>query len=393
MITPTIHEQKFIHFCTPIIEEEEINEVLDTLKSGWLTTGKKVIRFEEQFCERLQVKNAIAVNSATSGWHLLAHALEIGPGDEVIIPSITWPSIANVVELLGAKPVFADVDPNSLQLLPSEVERLITPKTKAVIPVHFAGAPFDIDAIKLILKDKSIHLIEDAAHAIGTSYKGNEVGNGSSLAIFSFHPIKNITTGEGGMIICNDDLLADKLRLMRFHGISKDAWKRYAKGGTPEFEVVAPGFKFNMMDIQAAIGVAQFLKLDRFNQRRTEIAHLYEQLLAPISEVQPLINAGYTYQHAWHLFIIRLDLSLLSINRNEFIHALGEENIGAGIHFPAIHLMRYYKEKYAYSVNDLPNATKAGNSILSLPLHPGMTNEDVYYVVHAIKKIIGKHKL
>jgi len=393
MIVPTIIEQKFIHFCTPIIEEEELNEVLDTLKSGWLTTGKKVIRFEEQFCERLQAKHAIAVNSATSGWHLLAHALEIGPGDEVIIPSITWPSIANVVELLGAKAVFADVDPTSLQLLPSEVERLITERTKAVIPVHFAGAPFDIDAIKSILKDKPIHLIEDAAHAIGTSYKGKEIGSGSSLAIFSFHPIKNITTGEGGMIICNDDQLADKLRLMRFHGISKDAWKRYAKGGSPEFEVIEPGFKFNMMDLQAALGIAQFPKIDRFNQRRTEIAHLYQELLSTVSGVQPLINSGYEHQHAWHLFIVRLDLSLISIDRNEFIHALGEENIGAGIHFPAIHLMRYYKDKYAYTINDLPNATKAGNAILSLPLHPGMTDEDVHYVVHAIKKIIEKHKL
>lgn len=384
-------QKKYIPFCAPTIEEEEIFEVTDTLRSGWLTTGKKVLQFEEMFRTRLNARHAISVNSATSGWHLVAHALGIGPGDEVIIPAITWPSIANVVELLGARSVFADVDPDSLQILPSEVERLLSSRTKAVIPVHFAGAPFDIDAIRKILHGKSVYLIEDAAHAAGTFYKGKEIGSGSNITIFSFHPIKNITTGEGGMIICEDDQLAEKLKLMRFHGISKDAWNRYAKGGSPEFEVVAPGYKFNMMDLQAALGISQLPKLDRFNDRRTQLATCYNELLSGIPQVTPLFNQGYEHVHAWHLYVVKLDMTGLSIDRNAFINALGEENIGAGLHFPAVHLMQYYREKYAYTAEDLPNASKAGNSILSLPLYPGMSEEDVHDVVEAVQKVIIKY--
>lgn len=390
-MNPTVDTQrKFIPFCAPTIEEEEINEVVDTLRSGWLTTGKKVLQFEEQFRTRLNARHAIAVNSATSGWHLVAHALGIGPGDEVILPAITWPSMANVVELLGARVVFADIDPDSLQLLPSEVKRLLSPRTKAVVPVHFAGAPFDIDAIAGLLEGTAVHLIEDAAHAAGTQYKGQEIGSGSRITIFSFHPIKNITTGEGGMIICSDDELAEKIRLLRFHGISKDAWKRYAKGGSPEFEVIAPGYKCNMMDLQAALGITQLPKLNRFNRRRTELAEYYNQLLADVPAIQPLVNTG-DFLHAWHLYVVKLDLKRLAIDRNSFINALSDENVGAGLHFPAIHHMAYYREKYGYTADDLPNATLAGHSILSLPLYPGMSEDDVQQVAEAVGKLIARH--
>ena len=384
-------QNEFIPFCLPTIEDEEIHEVVETLRSGWLTTGKKVLRFEEMFRNRLNARHAISTNSATSAWHVTARALGIGAGDEVIVPAITWPSIANVVELVGGRPVFADVDSHSLQMLPSELARLLTPRTKAVIPVHFAGAPFDLDAFRCVLHGRPVHLVEDAAHAAGTFYKNQEVGNSSSLAIFSFHPIKNITTGEGGMIVCQDDELAEKLRLLRFHGISKDAWKRYSKGGSPEFEVVEPGYKFNMMDLQAALGIAQLPKLERFNARRTALASLYGELLKSVEAASPLVNSGYSFRHAWHLYVVKLDLAKLSIERNAFITGLAEANVGAGLHFPAIHLMRYYREKYGYSETDLPQATAAGRSILSLPLYPGMSDQDVHRVVDAVKQVIKHH--
>jgi len=383
--------EKFSPFCVPTLEEEEIEEVVATLKSGWITTGKKVLRFEEMFCERLQARNAIAVNSATSGWHLVAKALGIGPGDEVIIPSITWTSVANVVELLGATPVFADVSEDSLQLLPEKIAKKITSRTKAVITVHFAGAPFDLDAVREILTGTSIHLIEDAAHSLGTKYKGKEVGSDSSIAIFSFHPIKNITTGEGGMIVCNDDELAEKLRLLRFHGISKDAWNRYAKGGSPEYEVIDPGYKFNMMDIQAALGISQLPKLDRFNQGRMEIATLYNTLFEDFEGIRPLRNTGFDYEHAWHLYIVALDLNQISIDRNQFILELGDHGVGAGIHFPAIHNMKFYREKYQILPEDLPNASKMGRSIVSLPIYPTMQRDDVLRVVNAVKTIYNRN--
>lgn len=385
----SVEEERFIPFCAPTIEDEEIAEVLETLKSGWITTGKKVLKFEEMFKERLNASHAISVNSATSAWQLVAKAIGIGPGDEVIIPAITWPSVANVVELLGATCVFADVDPISLQVLPESIASLVSERTKAIIPVHFAGAPFDIDAVKSIIDGKGIYLIEDAAHAIGTCYKGVEIGSSNSITIFSFHPIKNITTGEGGMIICNDDDLAERIRRLRFHGISKDAWKRYAKGGSPEYEVLEPGYKFNMMDLQAALGIAQFPKLDRFNERRSEIAALYTKSLVGVDGINLLVNDAYDHVHTWHLYIIQLDLAKLKIDRNEFILLLGERNIGAGLHFPAIHLMSYYKEKYKYTPTDLPNATKMGKSILSLPIFPSMKDEDVKRVARVVKEVFN----
>ncbi len=385
------NKRAFVPFCVPTIEEEEIAEVLDTLKSGWLTTGKKVLRFEDLFRSRLSVKHAMAVTSATSGWLLVAKALGIGPGDEVIVPAITWPSMANVVELLGGTVVLADVDNESLQILPESIEQLITQRTRAIVPVHFAGAPCNLDAIKQCIGDKPIRLVEDAAHALGTYYKGREIGSDSDIAIFSFHPIKNITTGEGGMIVCKDDELAEKIKLLRFHGISKDAWKRYSVGDSPEFEVIEPGYKSNMTDIQAALGLSQMPKLDRFNEQRRKLAELYNNYLEEIDGITPLINDLTEHVHAWHLYIVKLNLDRLTVDRNEFIRQLGLRNIGAGIHFPSIHRMKYYREKYQYSSDDLPNATILGQSILSLPLYPNMTTDQVKQVVEEVQDIINNN--
>jgi len=381
----------FLPFCKPTIEDEEINEVVDSLKSGWITTGPKTLLFEKMFCEHLGCAHAVAVNSATAGWHIVAHALDIGVGDEVIVPAITWASVPNVVELLGATPVFADVDKDTLQVDPMEVERLITPRTRAVIPVHYAGAPVDLDSIKHIISGKNITLVEDSAHALGTKYKGKAIGADSTISIFSFHPIKNITTGEGGMVVCQDEKFAERLRLLRFHGVSKDAWRRYRKGGTPQYEIVEPGYKYNMLDLQAAIGLQQLQKLDRFNQKRAYLAEYYNTLLESIPELSPLVPVPYPFKHAWHLFVVRLEIEKLIIDRNMFMEQLTKENIGSGFHFPTLHLQEYYREKYGYRETDLPNAVDASSRIISLPMYPGLNEDQLYDVVVAIKAVIYRN--
>jgi len=301
----------FLPFCRPTIEEEEIGEVVDSLESGWITTGPKVARFEEAFREWSGGQEAIAVNSATAGLHLALATLDLNPGDEVITTPITWPSTANNIEITGAKTVFADVDKDTLQISPDEIARNITDRTRAVIPVHFAGAPCDLGPIRRICDSQDLELIEDAAHAAGTRYKGTLVGSDSKIAVFSIHPIKSMTTGEGGMILCNDRTRAERMRRLRFHGISRDVWRRYARGGTPQYEVIEPGYKYNMLDIQAAIGIHQFRKLERFNRRRRGLAENYLRLLEDIPELLPLSPPMYDHCHAWHLFVVRLDIDRL----------------------------------------------------------------------------------
>ncbi|MBV8368253.1 MAG: aminotransferase class I/II-fold pyridoxal phosphate-dependent enzyme [Candidatus Eremiobacteraeota bacterium] len=378
----------FLLFSRPVIEDDEIAEVVDCLKSGWITSGPRVARFEEMVRERVGAAHAVAVNSATAGLHIALHALGAGPGDEVVVPSITWASTANAVELLGARAVLADVDPRTLQLDPADVARRLTPRTRAVIPVHYAGAPADTDAIRAAVAGRSVTVIEDAAHAIGTSYRGRAVGGGGAIAVFSFHPIKNITTGEGGMVVCHDAALAERLRLLRFHGVSKDAWKRYARGGTPQYEVVEPGYKYNMLDIQAALGVVQLPKLDRFIAARRALAERYDDLLADLPGVRPIDRVDYPSEHAWHLYVVRLRLEALAADRDTIIGDLAEENVGAGLHFTALHRHAYYREKYGYAPGDLPHASAASDEILSLPLYPGLTAADQDDVVRALRAVL-----
>ncbi|MDA8163325.1 MAG: aminotransferase class I/II-fold pyridoxal phosphate-dependent enzyme [Desulfobacteraceae bacterium] len=382
----------FLPFSRPAIGEEEIKEVVDSLRSGWLTTGPKVLRLEKEFAALTGAKTAVAVTSATAGLHLVLATLDLKPDDEVITTPITWPSTVNNIVICGAKPVFADVDKSTLQIDPADVERRITSKTRAVIPVHFAGAPCDMDALDAICRRHGLLLIEDAAHAAGTSYKGRIVGNGSEAAIFSFHVIKNMTTGEGGMIVCSDENRAARMRRLRFHGISRDAWKRYSKGGSPQYDVEEPGFKYNMMDIQAAIGIHQLKKLDEFNRKRSELALNYQRLLSDIPEIMPLGSATYEHGHAWHLFVVRLELDALKIDRDQFMNALQEENIGTGLHFPAVHLQKYYKERYGYQRGMLPNAEWNGERLFSLPLYPTLREEDQEDVKAALRRIIKKYK-
>lgn len=380
----------FLPFSRPTIGREEIEEVVDSLRSGWLTTGPKVARFESLFAEWSGGREAVAVNSATAGLHVAVAALDLDPEDEVITTPITWPATVNNIELCGARTVFADVDRETLQIDPQEVEKRISPRTKAVIPVHFAGAPCDLDPLRQLTRKYGIHLIEDAAHAVGTRYKGRLVGSDSEVAVFSFHPIKNMTTGEGGMILCGDTAMAARMRRLRFHGISRDVWKRYSKGGSPQFEVDEPGFKYNMLDLQAAIGLHQFARLEEFNRRRAELSTRYDELFATIPEVRPLGRAPYPHHHAWHLYVVRLDLGAVSLTRDEFLQELQQEQIGTGFHFPAVHLQRFYRRKYGFAEGDYPNAEWNSERLFSIPLYPLLEEQDQLDVVEAIKRIVTR---
>lgn len=387
MSSPSVRTE-FLPFSRPTIESEEIAEVVDSLTSGWITTGPKVARFEGLFRDYLGVSEAIAVSSATAAWHLVVTALGIGPGDEVIVPALTWPSVANIVELAGARAVFADIHPDTLQVDAKEVGRRITARTKAIVPVHFAGAPCDLDAIQAEIGARPIYIIEDAAHALGAAYRGRKVGSEGRIALFSFHAIKNVTTGEGGLIACNDAALAARLRLLRFHGITRDTWSRANGTGTADFEILEPGFKYNMMDLQAALGLHQLPKLERFNARRAELAARYDYQLASLPWVHPLAAVPYPCLHAHHLYIVRLNLAKIGQSRDAFAHALAIQNIGTGLHFPTIHLKKYYRERYGYTDLHCPNAVAMGKSILSLPLYPRMTASDIDDVVNAMTRAV-----
>ncbi len=384
--------EEFLPFSRPTIGQEEIDEVVDSLESGWITTGPKVARFEQAFSDWSGGASAISANSATAGLHLVLSCLDLNPGDEIITTSITWPSTVNNIELCGARPVFADVDRDTLQIDVQDVEARITPRTRAVIPVHFAGAPCDLDPLKDICAHHGMHLVEDAAHAVGTVYRGRPIGTDSEAAIFSFHPIKNITTGEGGMVLTSNRQWAERMRRLRFHGISRDAWKRYSKGGIPQYEVEEPGFKYNMLDIQAAIGIHQFGKLDEFNRIRRRLAKNYNELLQDIPEIMPLARVAWPHEHAWHLYVVRLDIDVVKVSRDQFIAAMQEENIGTGLHFPAVHLQRYYREKYGYRRGDLRNTEWNSDRLFSLPLYPRLTGDDQADVISALKKLITRFK-
>ena len=387
-----MNDPQFLPFCRPTLEEEEIASVVDSLKSGWITTGPKVLKFEEMWRERLKVPHAVALNSATAGLHVALAGLDVGPGDEVITTSMTWPSTLNVTELLGAKSVFAEVLPGTLLIDPADVAKKLTPRTKAVIPVHHAGAPADLDALAKVISGSKAVLIEDAAHAAGTQYKGRETGSESYTTIFSFHPIKNITTGEGGVVTTRDDKLAERMKRLRWHGVGKDSWARYGKTATPRYEVVEPGWKYNMLDLQAALGCEQLKKLERFNAVRTQLAANYDRLLAGVAEVRPLARPAYDHVHAWHLYIVQLELDALDIDRDAFIGELAARGIGAGLHFTPVHLHAHYKKKYGFQPGYLPVTEAAGERIVSLPLYPLLTPEQQQRVVAAIKDIVHAHK-
>ena len=371
----------------PSLGEEEIGEILDVIQSGWITSGPRVKRFEEEFSRYVGARHAVAVNSCTAALHVALLAHGIGAGDEVVTSSMTWSATANMIEVLDAKPVFADVDRQTLQVTPETVSAVMTERTRAILPVHFAGQSCDLDGLAGLAASRGLTIIQDAAHAVGTEFCGRRIGGGDLTACFSFHPIKNITTGEGGMITTDSDELADKFRLLRFHGVNRDAWSRYGKIDSPRYETVTPGWKYNLTDLQAALGIHQLAKLDGFIERRTHLAELYLDQLAGIDGVKPLGPALGTSRHAWHLFVVTIEADQFGCDRDRFMQLMAQQGVGTGLHFTAVHLHEHYRSRYGHALGDLPNTEWASDRVVSLPLFPRMSDADVTRVCEAIRTI------
>jgi UDP-4-amino-4-deoxy-L-arabinose--oxoglutarate aminotransferase len=376
----------FLPFSKPDLKESDIQAVADVLRSGWITTGPKVAQLEADFKQYLGSPDAISMTSETGVMEVLLHALEIGPGDEVITPSMTWVSMINLTVLAGATPVFVDVNRDTLMVDPDEVEAHITPRTKLIVPVHFAGACADMDPLRAIAQKHGIRLVEDAAHAIGTRYKGRLIGS-TGTAMFSLHPIKNITTGEGGMLVTDDEELGKRARSLKFHGLGVDAYDRLTHGRSPQAQVVEPGYKYNLPDMQAVLALGQLARIEEINARRTALALRYRELLSGIDELQPLADPEYDFKHAWHLFVVRVVKGKL--NRDEFMAALKEKNIGTGLHFRCTHLQKYYREQMGCKPGMLPNTEWNSDRICSIPLFPSMTEEDQDDVIATIKEVLA----
>ncbi|MBC2657521.1 UDP-4-amino-4-deoxy-L-arabinose aminotransferase [Pseudomonas sp. MSSRFD41] len=376
--------QAFLPFSRPSIGDEEVAAVEQVLRSGWITTGPKNQELEQLFAERVGARHAVALSSATGAMHITLLALGIGPGDEVITPSQTWVSTANMICLLGATPVFVDVDPDTLMSDAATIEAAITPRTKAIIPVHYAGAAFDLDPLYALADKHGIAVIEDAAHAAGTTYRGREIG-ARGTAIFSFHAIKNMTCAEGAMFVSDDEALANRVRMLKFHGLGVDAYDRLTHGRKPQAQVIEPGFKYNLADMNAAIALVQLQRLDSINARREVLAKAYLERLAGLP-VQPLHLPQYPQQHSWHLFILRIDAERCGLDREAFMKGLQEQNIGTGIHFIATHMHTYYRQRFP-DVH-LPHTEWNSARLCSIPLFPDMTLDDVERVAGAIENLL-----
>ncbi len=375
--------KEFLPFTRPAITEADIQAVSAVMRSGWITNGPRNTEFEQRICAITGNKHAVALTSATAAMHLLLMTMKLQPGDEVVTPSMTWVSMVNMIVLAGAKPVFCEIDRETMLATPESIKAVITPRTRLIVPVHFAGAPVDIDGIRKVAGD--IPVVEDAAHALGTYYKGRHVGAGT--AIYSFHAIKNITTGEGGMLVTDDPELEAAIRRWKFHGIQVDAFDRENRGRAPQAEVFEPGYKYNLTDMQAALGLSQLDRLTAINARRRELAEHYRERFAEIPEIRPLADpAGYDFTPAWHLFVVRVDAPL---GRDAFMAELKKRNIGTGLHFRCAHLQRYYREVMGFRAGMLPATEYNSDHICSLPLFPDMTIADADDVIEAIKDVLA----
>lgn len=380
----------FLAFSPPNVAEEEIAEVVDTLRSSWITTGPKTQKFAAEFAKYVNAPAAVPLNSCTAGLHAILVALGIGPGDEVITTTNTFAATVNVVEHVGATPILVDVEPDTLNIDPVSVERAISPRTKAIIPVHFAGHPVDLDPIYELAETHSLTVVEDAAHSLPAKYKGRMIGSSRNPVAFSFYATKNLTTAEGGMVT-GDPVLLDKIRIIGLHGMSRDAWRRYDKGGSWFYEVVLPGFKYNMTDIQASIGLWQLRRLADFQKRRREIVVRYNEAFSSDVALQVPVERE-NVESAWHLYVLRLNEQALTINRDRFIEELAGLNIGTSVHFIPVHTHPYYRDKYGYRPDDLPVAYDSFRRMLSLPLHPGLSDDDVEYVIEAVLYLARKYR-
>lgn len=383
-------KRDFMPFARPDIGEAEIDEVVDSLRSGWLTTGPKTRKFEGDFAEFVGGgAEALAVSSATAGLHLSLEACGVREGDEVITTPYTFASSAEVIEYLNAKTVYVDICPDTLNIDPELIEKAITPRTKAIMPVHIAGHPCDMDAIHGIARRHGLKVVEDAAHAFPVKYKDKMVGAlGSECTVFSFYATKPITTGEGGMVTTDDAEAAKRMRVMRLHGIDRDAFDRYTSDKPSwYYRIVAPGYKYNMSDLMASIGIHQLKRAHELKKRRAEIAAMYLEGLKELPLTLPSLRSG--YDHSWHLFIVRLKDGA-PVDRNRFIEKMTEAGVGCSVHFIPLHTQPYYVKKYGYAEDDFPVAADAGRRACSLPIYTKMTDGDVNYVIEQARKILGK---
>jgi perosamine synthetase len=373
------------------VGEEEVSEVVNVLRSGWLTSGPKVREFEREFAAMFGTEHAVAVNSCTAALHLALEAAGLQEGDEVLVPTMTFAATAEVVTYFKARPVLIDCVRDTLNLDTSRIEEAITSKTKAIIPVHFAGHPCELDEIQTIARRHNLHVIEDAAHALPARYHGKMIGGISETTCFSFYATKNITTGEGGMVTTNNAELAARIRMMSLHGLSRDAWNRYSGKGSWYYEIISPGFKYNLTDIAAALGLAQLKKCERFWKRREQYAALYHEGFRDLPEIICPRAASHV-QHAWHLYVIQLELDRLRISRDEFIRQLQEAGVGCSVHFIPLHLHPYHRNTWGYLADDFPVASKAFQRIVSLPLYSKMTEDDVKRVIDTVRCLVEKSR-
>ncbi len=376
-----------VPFHVPSIGEEEIAEVVDTLRSGWLTTGPKVARFEREFAAAVGARHAVALNSATAALHLALEAVGVRSGDEVVIPTYTFTATGEVVTYLGARPILADCGPHTLNLDVSTLEPCLTTRTRAIIPVHIAGQPCDMDPILELARGRGIHVIEDAAHALPTTYKGRLVGTLGDLTAFSFYATKTITTGEGGMVTTEREDYAARIKQMSLHGLSGNAWNRYTDKGRWYYEVEAFGFKYNLTDLAAALGLRQLCRMHEFHQRRRRIASMYNDAFADLETCIRPREVPYG-THAWHLYILELNLPALRTTRNDVIEDLRTRGVATSVHFIPLHLHPVYREAYGYRSGQFPSAEAAFARAVSLPIYPRMSDADIGYVIEAVRSTL-----
>lgn len=379
----------FLVFGAPLIEQEEIDEVVATLRSGWIGTGPKVAKFEQMFAEYKGCSHAIAVSSCTAALHLSMLAIDMEPGDEVIVPTLTFGATANAVIHAGGRPVLVDCERDTMNIDPEDIKRKITPRTKAIIPVHFAGRPCDMDALSAIAEEHNLKVIEDCAHAVETEYHGKKAGTFGDLGCFSFYVTKNIITGEGGMVITENEEYANKIKILALHGMTKDAWKRFSDEGYKHYQYVYCGYKYNMTDIQASLGVHQLPRVETYWERRREIWDYYDEALRDLPLFTPAPDEPGT-RHAHHLYTILLDLENLAITRDWFLEEMTKRNIGVGVHYIALHLHPYFQKEFGYKEGDFPNAEWISERTVSLPLSARMSKNDATCVVEAIREIIRR---
>lgn len=366
----------FLPFSRPSISQAAIDEVVACLKSGWITTGPRVSQFTDALKEYFNAPHVLPLASATAGLHLSLLAMGLEPDDEVITTPLTFAATLNTIVLAGAKPVLIDIDPQTLNMDMNQLEDALTERTRVILPVHFAGLAVDLDPLYEIANRYGLRVLEDAAHAMGSEYKGKRIGGFGDTQVFSFHPNKNMTTGEGGCIVTRDQQLADQIARLRFHGMDRQAWNRYGKSGKQDYEIVLPGYKYNMMDLQAAIGISQLQELGGFIRRRNELANRYQEALSDWRQWTLPQRPAYEHLHSWHLYTPQINEDIAHMNRDEFMQAMKEKNIGTGLHYRAVHLYPYYRQAFGFQLGDFPHAEEICERIVSLPLFPGMTDAE-----------------